>query len=105
MSLAVITGSGGLVGSEAVRLLHDKGFDVVGLDNDMRAYFFGPEASTSWNSTRLVEQLDRYTHFNIDVRDESAVRRLFARYGSAIEAVIHTAAQPSVLSGKFEFGR
>lgn len=95
MSVAVVTGSGGLIGSEVVRFFHDKGFDVVGLDNDMRAYFFGDEASTIWNSGRLSTELDRYTHFDIDIRDQSAVFNLFKRYGSAIEIVIHTAAQPS----------
>jgi len=69
--------------------------DVVGLDNDMRSYFFGPEASTWWNVDRLRRDLPRYSHEAIDVRDEAAVDRLFARFGDAIELIVHTAAQPS----------
>jgi CDP-paratose 2-epimerase len=69
--------------------------DVVGIDNDMRSYFFGPEASTAWNTARLESQLPRYTHRNVDVRDETSVQRLFAHYGQDVALVVHTAAQPS----------
>jgi CDP-paratose 2-epimerase len=95
MPVAIVTGSGGLIGSETVRFLHEKGMDVVGIDNDMRSYFFGPEASTAWNTALLESQLPRYTHRNVDVRDETAVQRLFAHYGQDVALVVHTAAQPS----------
>lgn len=95
MSVAVVTGSGGLIGSEAVRFLHEKGMDVVGMDNDMRSYFFGRQASTQWNVDSLVSELPRYLHRPLDVRDRDGVDRLFRNYGAAIAVVIHTAAQPS----------
>ena len=96
MSVAVITGSSGLIGSEAAIYFGSLGLEVVGIDNDMRQVFFGPEASTEWNRRRVQEVLGRrYVHHGIDVRDRDAVLRLFARHGSAIELVIHAAAQPS----------
>ena len=95
MSVVVVTGSSGLIGSEAVAFFCDKGFDVVGLDNDMRAYFFGREASTAWNRERLKAKYRKFADHEIDIRDTSAVDTLFARHGKAITAVIHTAAQPS----------
>ena len=96
MSVAVITGSSGLIGSEAALHFGSLGLDVVGIDNDMRRVFFGPEASTSWNRRRVEEHLGaRYTHCDVDVRDRDGVIELFRRYGRAIEVVIHTAAQPS----------
>lgn len=95
MSLAVITGSAGLIGAQAARHFHDLGYEVWGIDNDMRARFFGPEASTAWMRRELEGALPRYVHHDLDIRDAEAVDRLFARAGSAIELVIHTAAQPS----------
>ncbi|HEX6207142.1 MAG TPA: NAD-dependent epimerase/dehydratase family protein, partial [Actinomycetota bacterium] len=92
----MVTGSGGLVGSEACLYFGDLGLDVVGVDNDMRATFFGDEASTAWNVDRLRQQLgDSYRHHDLDVRDRDGVLDLFARHGSSIELVIHAAAQPS----------
>jgi CDP-paratose 2-epimerase len=96
MSIVVITGSAGLIGSEAARFFAGLGCDIVGIDNDMRRVFFGDEASTSWNRQRLEEALkSRYGHHDLDIRDRAAIDGLFARYGSAIELVVHTAAQPS----------
>lgn len=95
MSVVVITGSGGLVGSECVRFFHEQGADVIGIDNDMRSYFFGADASTTHNSDRLRRDLPRFIHHALDVRDETAINRLFKSLGAAIELVIHTAAQPS----------
>jgi CDP-paratose 2-epimerase len=95
MSVAIITGSAGLVGSEAVRYFANLGLDIVGVDNDMRAYFFGPEASTAWNRQRLTNEVPRYTHIVLDIRNESDVNRLFTRYGRDIALIIHAAAQPS----------
>lgn len=96
MSVVIVTGSAGLIGSEAAAFFAEKGHDVVGVDNDMRREFFGDEASTRWNRDRLESRLgDRYTHVSIDIRDEDAVDSLFKKYGKAIELVVHTAAQPS----------
>src|SRR3990172_4868646 len=96
MSVAIITGSAGLVGSEAASFFALEGMDVVGVDNDMRRRFFGDDASTRWNRERLEQQLGpRYHHVDLDIRDEAAIDSLFAKYGRAVELVIHAAAQPS----------
>lgn len=96
MTVAIVTGSGGLIGSEAARHFASLGLDVVGVDNDMRKVFFGDEASTAWNAQRLVTELgSSYTHVDLDIRDRGAVDALFAKYGSAIGLVVHCAAQPS----------
>jgi CDP-paratose 2-epimerase len=96
VSVAVITGSTGLIGSEAAVYFGELGMEVVGIDNDMRAVFFGPEASTSWNRSRLETALGaRYRHHDIDVRDREAIFSIFREFGRAIEFVIHAAAQPS----------
>ncbi|MFN0128487.1 MAG: NAD-dependent epimerase/dehydratase family protein [Verrucomicrobiales bacterium] len=93
--IALVTGSAGLIGSESCRRFHAEGYDVVGLDNDMRAYFFGPEASTESERGKLERTLPRYRHHAVDIRDAGKVLGVFNEYGSAIQAVIHTAAQPS----------
>lgn len=95
MSLLIVTGSAGLVGSEAARFFSEAGWEVVGIDNDMRSRFFGPEASTARNRARLEAELPGYRHVALDIRDRDAIEGLFARYGGAIGAVIHAAAQPS----------
>jgi CDP-paratose 2-epimerase len=95
MALAVVTGAGGLVGSEAVRLFTDRGLEVAGIDNDMRRQLFGGAASTRWQVERLRQSSRNYHHFDDDIRDAAAVDRLFARYGRDIAVVIHCAAQPS----------
>ena len=95
MNIAIITGSAGLIGAEAVRFFIDRGFTVAGIDNDMRKYFFGPEASADWSRRQLQERFPQYQHHSIDIRDQPAVDRLFHEYGSDIRVVIHTAAQPS----------
>ncbi len=95
MSVVVVTGSSGLIGSECVRVFHDRGYDVIGLDNDLRRTFFGAEASVAWNTERLRRECRRFRHLDLDVRDRTAVEALFSRYGRAIECVIHAAAQPS----------
>jgi CDP-paratose 2-epimerase len=91
----IISGAAGLVGSEAVKFYCERNFNVVGLDNDMRKYFFGEEASTS---SVLQEQLSAYSNFanhDVDIRDFNKVSRIFNTYGVDIALVIHTAAQPS----------
>jgi CDP-paratose 2-epimerase len=95
MSTALITGSGGLIGSEAVRHFHELGWDVVGLDNDMRRVFFGAEASTAWMTARLTAELRRFRHHDVDIRDAGAVDRVVREVAPDLGLVIHTAAQPS----------
>jgi CDP-paratose 2-epimerase len=95
MSVAIITGSAGLIGSEAVRFFSGRGLQVVGIDNDMRQFFFGAEASTAWNRQRLEAEVKGYSHQNLDIRDNDGIRSLFAKYGKDIALIIHTAAQPS----------
>lgn len=96
MGVAIITGSAGLIGSEAALHFAAKGMQVVGIDNNMREHFFGPEASTAWNRDRLNQTLgNNYTHYNIDIRDEKSVEQLFRKFSKDIKLVLHTAAQPS----------
>ncbi|BDQ34689.1 NAD-dependent epimerase/dehydratase family protein [Pseudodesulfovibrio portus] len=95
MSVCLVTGSGGLIGGETARFFASKGFDVVGVDNDMRSYFFGRQASTRWHVAKLSEGLPSYTHYAEDIRDPEAMDRVFARHGKDIAIVVHTAAQPS----------
>jgi CDP-paratose 2-epimerase len=95
MPVAIVTGSGGLIGSESVGHFIEAGFDVVGVENDMRARFFGAEASTSATTRRLVDRHPEFASVDMDIRDRDGVRALFARHGTAIELVVHTAAQPS----------
>lgn len=95
MSIAIITGAAGLIGSEAAKRFHSEGFDVIGIDNDMRAHFFGAEASTLSTRKVLESTLKNYRHESLDVRDFSSISSLFRRHGADIGVVIHTAAQPS----------
>jgi len=94
MGVILITGSAGLIGSEAVRFFSKHG-TVVGVDNDMRRVFFGPDASTDPMRASLEQAIKGYIHHAIDIRDAGALSRVFDMYGSDITLVIHTAAQPS----------
>jgi CDP-paratose 2-epimerase len=95
MSVVIVTGSAGLVGSETSRFFHDQGFDVVGIDNDMRSYFFGAQAGTGKTRQRLEKDLPRYRHEELDVRSFDGVDALFKKYGRDISLVVHAAGQPS----------
>src|SRR5436305_2205209 len=96
MGTVVVTGSGGLIGSESVRHFVEAGHDVVGIENDMRARFFGADASTRPVSEALAERYPaNFRWVEADIRDEEAIMRLFEAEGSRIELVVHTAAQPS----------
>lgn len=95
MSVCIITGSAGLIGSEAVEFFKDKFDVVIGIDNNMRAEFFGDDASTLWNRDRLERNIGNYKHHNLDIRNESVIGPLFRAYGNNIKLIIHTAAQPS----------
>ena len=95
MPTAIVTGSGGLIGSESVAYLVEAGYDVVGLENDMRARFFGPEASTAHVTARLVERYPEFRSLEVDIRDAEGIMAVFAELAPALELVVHTAAQPS----------
>jgi CDP-paratose 2-epimerase len=95
MKIALVTGSAGLIGSESVLFLADKFDLIIGIDNDMRAYFFGKEASTAWNQSKLSANYANYEHHNIDIRKYDALEVLFKKYNNDIALIIHTAAQPS----------
>jgi CDP-paratose 2-epimerase len=96
MSVAIITGCGGLIGSETARHFARAGLDVVGIDNDMRRYFFGEEASTVWQVDRLRQELGtRFRAEAVDVRAAGAIDRIFAALGRDVVLVVHCAAQPS----------
>jgi len=96
MAVAIVTGAAGLIGSEATRHFASVGYDVVGIDNDMRKVFFGEHSSTAWMADALAEELgERYRHASIDIRDGAAIDALFATFGADITLVIHAAAQPS----------
>src|SRR4051812_16316363 len=96
MPTVIVTGSGGLIGSETVAHFARAGFDVVGVDNDMRAYFFGEQASPPRTSQRLQEEFpNSFRLETLDIRDAEGILRLFERIGSRLELVVHTAAQPS----------
>jgi CDP-paratose 2-epimerase len=92
---AIVTGSGGLIGSEAVAHLIRAGYDVVGIENDMRAAYFGPEASTAHVTERLLAEHPEFRSESADIRDRDAVERIFRERAGQIELVVHTAAQPS----------
>jgi len=95
MPVAIVTGSAGLIGSETCKALDKEGFSVVGIDNDMRSYFFGDDASTKKSERGLQETLRDYRANAIDIRDWDKIDALFREYGSDISLVVHTAAQPS----------
>ena len=96
MSVVVVTGSAGLIGSESVAYFAERGYEIAGVDNDFRQRFFGPDASTEWNRRSLETRFPKqYTHTDADIRDADAMDALFARYGKRIALVVHAAAQPS----------
>jgi len=95
MPTVIVTGSAGLVGSETVKRFAKDGARVVGIDNDMRAQFFGPEASTKETRDDLTKNIRGYEHHSIDIRNASALTDLFTAQRGRIDAVVHTASQPS----------
>lgn len=95
MKVAIITGSGGLIGSESVAFFSDKFDLVVGIDNNLRSYFFGESASTQWNVERIQSQYLNYKHYNCDIRNYDILKSVFAEYTTDIALVVHSAAQPS----------
>ncbi|MDX6468134.1 MAG: CDP-paratose 2-epimerase [Gaiellaceae bacterium] len=95
MPIAVVTGAGGLVGADTSAALCERGFDVLGIDNDLRATFFGSAASTKPQLAALASAYETFRHVDLDIRDADGVAGLFAEHGARIELVLHAAAQPS----------
>ena len=95
MNVIVVTGSAGLIGSETVRRFAGDGFRIIGIDNDMRAKFFGPEASTSKTREDLARNVSNYEHYSVDIRDIATLNDLFKQHRGHIRAIVHTASQPS----------
>ena len=100
MSIVIITGSSGLVGSEAVNFFCDKGFDVIGIDNNLRKFFFGQDGSTLWIKNNLIKRNKKFKNFNIDIRNFNGLEKIFKKYRKNISLIIHCAAQPSHDYGK-----
>lgn len=102
--IALITGSGGLVGVESVNFFSQKFDKIIGVDNDSRGYFFGRGGSVAKNIGRLVASVPIYEHYSVDIRDKERIRRIFENYGHHIKLIVNAAAQPSHdWSGKFPF--
>lgn len=95
MRSVIVTGSAGLIGSETVKRFARDGFRVIGIDNDMRAEFFGPEASTAKTRDALLKTVSGYEHHSIDIRDAARIDELFKHNAGALAAIVHTASQPS----------
>src|SRR5690606_8818289 len=95
MNIALVTGSAGLIGSESVAFLSDKFDMIVGIDNNLRQYFFGKDGNTEWNRNRIEQQYSNYKHYSADIREVSQLEPIFKGYGSDIQVVVHTAAQLS----------
>src|SRR2546421_12028142 len=93
MKLALVTGSSGLIGSEMVSFLDERGWRVHGVDNNMRGDFFGTHGDTTWNLERLLGTTRRFEHHDLDVRDRDGIGRLVAE--TKPQLVVHAAAQPS----------
>ncbi len=95
MSVALITGSCGLVGSESALFFSKKGFEIVGIDNNSRRFFFGKDGDTGWIKSRLKKSINKYYHYNIDIRSLDSLEKVFKKYRKKISLIIHSAAQPS----------
>ncbi|MDP3987527.1 MAG: NAD-dependent epimerase/dehydratase family protein [Candidatus Levybacteria bacterium] len=94
MKQVLVSGSSGLIGSQAVKFFANLGLQVYGIDNDMRKYFFGAEASTKWNRDKLKKEFkDKYVHYNVDIRDNKKIEEIFKK--NHFDLIIHAAAQPS----------
>ena len=92
--IVIITGSCGLVGSEAVKFFIKKKYQVIGIDNNFRRELFGKDGDTTWIKKELIKK-NEYKHFQIDIRDKKKINNIFKRYKKYIKIIIHTAAQPS----------
>ncbi len=95
MSVVLITGSCGLVGSESALFFSEKGFSIVGIDNNSRKFFFGKDGDINWVKKKLKKNINKYKHENIDIRNYALLKKIFIKYKKNISLIIHAAAQPS----------
>ena len=95
MSIAIVTGSGGLIGAESVKFFSDKFDKIIGIDNDSRRYFFGKTASVVSNINILKKEIKNYKHHNLDIRNKLKIEKIFKKYKKNIKLILHCAAQPS----------
>lgn len=97
--LAIVTGSNGLIGSQSVKFLIERDYHVIGIDNDMRSYFFGSEASTKESEIKMQEDFgSSFKSYDVDIRDVHTLEEIFESYENSeydLDLIIHTAAQPS----------
>ncbi len=100
MSIALITGSSGLVGSDTVNFFCEKGFDVIGIDNNFRKFFFGKEGSTIWIRNKNLEKNKKFKSFSVDIRNYASLEKIFKKNKKNISVIVHCAAQPSHDYGK-----
>ena len=100
MSVVLITGSTGLVGSEAVNFFCKKGFDVIGIDNNLRKFFFGEDGSTIWIKNKLLKSNKNFKNYSVDIRNFHNLKKIYRKYSKDISLIIHCAAQPSHDYGK-----
>lgn len=94
-NICIITGSSGLVGSESVDFFSAKFDRIIGIDNNLRAYFFGDTASTEWKRKQMEKAHSNYLHYHTDIRNQVEIEKIFKEYSSDIKLIIHAAAQPS----------
>ena len=90
MTTALITGSAGLIGSETAKFFHEKGMDIIGVDNNMRKYFFGADGSVEKNAQKLSKTLNRYQHQNVDIRDYASLEKIFSEHKNNITCICYT---------------
>ena len=95
MSVILITGSSGLVGSESVDFFCKKGFDVIGIDNNLRNFFFGNDGSTNWVKKKLLKKHKNFQNYSVDIRNFNLLKKIFKKFKKNISLIIHCAAQPS----------
>jgi len=95
MDICIVTGSSGLIGSESAKFFSLKKFKIIGIDNNLRKFFFGKNGDTSWVKKKLSNKLKNYIHHNYDITDKKNISKIFNKYSSHIKLIIHCAAQPS----------
>ena len=95
MDICIVTGSSGLIGSESAKFFSSKNFKIIGIDNNLRKFFFGKNGDTSWVKKKMIRELKNYSHFNYDITDKKNISKVFNKYSSNIKLIIHCAAQPS----------